>query len=328
MQRKRAVMTLQCFAAFVALSFSIFAAAANRKISLAPKFSAGDTFRYQIRSHTHTTAKLTTPILNPEGGTQSDQTIQLVIRLNVLGLRAMPEGGQAVRLRALYERSNADSESDAFDPNQRNLARQYSRMEAHSVDFTISPDGQLTDFSGLEDVYSDRSAAQPVLSWLNVFSTGSELPKTAIETGQKWKSERPLPNGPFSDLIWKGESSYLRDETCGGSSEASTQSKAPLPECAVILTEFQISRRGSPHDDATPEDYVRNGLRTSGTWTGSGQSLDSISLKNGTLVSSTETSDQKMDYEIKSATTRSSIHQVAQAHTQTEVTPLPVAALH
>ncbi len=300
-------------------------AASIGKISLAPKFAAGDTFRYQIQSHTHTTAKITTPILNPEGGTQSDQTIQLVIRLQVLALRAMPEGGDAVRVRALYERSNADSESDAFDPTQRNLSREYSLMEAHSVDFTISPNGELIDFSDLRGVYADRAAAQPVLSWLNVFSTRAGLPKTAIEIGQRWKSERPVPNGPFTDLTWRGESSYLRNESCEEEHTAPPQSKLPSSgECAVILTQFEISRRSS-HDDATPDSYLRNGLRTSGTWNGSGQSLDSISLEKGTLISSTETTDQKMDYEIKSATNGSAIHQVAQTHTQTDVTLLPLA---
>ena len=71
--------------------------------------------------------------------------------------------------------------------------------------------------------------------------------------------------------------------------------------CAVILTHYEITRRGSARSDATPDDYRRNGLRTSGSWTGSGESLDSISLSAGLLVNSTQTGTQEMAYDIVSS---------------------------
>ncbi len=89
--------------------------------------------------------------------------------------------------------------------------------------------------------------------------------------------------------------------------------------CAVILTHFEISRRGSEHSDATPDEYRHNGLRTSGKWTGSGQSLNSVSLVSGFLVSSSQTATQDMDYEIASAASGSAIHQVGRTTTQTEI---------
>ena len=65
-------------------------------------------------------------------------------------------------------------------------------------------------------------------------------------------------------------------------------------------------------------------MRTSGTWTGSGESLDSISLATGLLVNSTQTSTQEMDYQIISASSGSSIHRVGKVQSQTEITLIPV----
>jgi hypothetical protein len=89
------------------------------------------------------------------------------------------------------------------------------------------------------------------------------------------------------------------------------------------LTSFKILRHGSAHSDATPPDYSRNGLRTSGTWQGSGETLDSISLATGLIVRSTQTTTQDVDYVITSAASGSSIHQVSHATTQSEFTLVP-----
>ena len=94
----------------------------------------------------------------------------------------------------------------------------------------------------------------------------------------------------------------------------------------MILTSFDILRRGSENADATPEDYRHNGLRTSGTWTGKGERLDTISLQTGMLLRSTQTSTQKMDFEIVSAISGSKIHYAGQVETQSEITLVPDAA--
>jgi hypothetical protein len=91
----------------------------------------------------------------------------------------------------------------------------------------------------------------------------------------------------------------------------------------VILTRSELLRRGSTQSDATPDEYRRNGLRTSGTWTGSGESLDSISLSTGLLVTSTQSSTQSMDYLITSASNGSNIHHVGKAESQSEISLVP-----
>jgi len=298
------------------------AAASGKRVRLTPKFVPGETFRYRIESRTTTTGKTTTPIANPEGGSKSSQTIHLLVRLDVLDVPPSGAGQGATRLRATYEKSSAESETDALDPAAPSIADQYARIEGHSIEFTVKPDGQFTDVKGLDEISPDRSAAQPAVSWLSGLFPGSAFPLDGVAIGQQWKSERPFDGMPLTGLVWRTESSYLRDEPCNPSGSA-TREGGSGDACAVILIRSEIPRRGSPNSDATPEDYLRNGLRTSGTWTGSGESLDSISLSSGLLVSSTQTSAQQMDYKIASASTGSSIHQQGQVQTQSEITLVP-----
>lgn len=302
------------------------AAAAGERIYLTPKFSLGETLRYSIESRTTSTGKTTTPIVNPEGGSQSRQSIHMVVRLDVLDVS--PAGN--AHFRATYEKSSAESESDALDLQAASFADQFSHLEGRSFELTIEPGGNFADAQDLTPTPSGQPSAQPLLSWLQGLSTVSGFPKKGIAIGQKWTGERPLASALLSGLIWRAESSYLRDEPCGSpatvksdGNPASPNPSAGARQCAVILTRSEILRRGSTQSDATPDDYRRNGLRTSGTWTGSGESLDSISLSTGLLVTSTQSSTQNMDYQITSASNGSSIHHVGKVQTQSEIALLP-----
>ncbi len=314
------------FAALLLMALALVAGAGSR-VRLEQKFFPGETLRYRIEEHTTTTGTTTTPIVNPEGGSQSKQAIDMLVRLDVLA--APPPAGAGtgpVHVRATFEKSTAESESDALDLEQPSLEDTYQRLEGHSVEFTITPDGQLSQFKGLEDVLPSRSAAEPALSWLTGLLASRGLPRGGVAIGQKWNSERAFSGVPLTGLTWRKQSTYLRDEPCHRSDAASAPgrpTRGPSDACAIILTRLEILRRGSAHGDATPEDYRRNGLRTSGAWTGSGESLDSISLDTGLLVSSTQTSSQDMDYAITSAATGSAIHHRGHVQTQSQITLVP-----
>lgn len=317
--------------AVAALTAWTLAAAANQKTRLVPKFIPGETLHYQIESHTATTVKTTTPIKDPEGGSRSAQTIDLLVRLDVLSPApdAVPSPASgATRFRVTFEKSHAEAESDAFDPTGPSLEDQYTRIEGRSFDFTLDPGGSITNLKGLDDLFPDRSAAAPAFSWIDELFPGSRFPRDGISVGQKWKSEHPVSGMPLDDLNWLSQSTYLHDEACNSSADAGAgpmaeQPASPAAACATILTRYEMSRRGSPHSDATPPDYRRNGLRTSGAWTGFGDSLDSISLATGLLVSSTQNSTQDMDYEIASASTGSSIHRKGRVQSQSIITLVP-----
>ncbi len=324
MQSRRTNQIILAHCVSFTLLALVLAATAGVRVHFTPKFVPGEVLRYRIESRTTTTGKTITPIVNPEGGSQSTQAIHMVVRLDTLGVA--PTG--KVRLRATYEKSSAESESDALDLSASSLADQYNRFEGRSVELTMEPDGQFTDLRDVGGAPTGQPAAgqpgdDPVLALLQGLSLGGVLPAEGVAVGQKWTSEQPIVGALLSGLIRRTESSYLRNEPCGssaGSKAPASQSGVRPDDCAVILTRFEILRRGSTHSDATPDDYRRNGLRTSGTWTGSGESLDSISLSTDLLISSTHTSTQEMDYQITSASIGSSIHHVGKVQTQSEIT--------
>lgn len=314
--------------------------AGGQPLHLIAKFTPGDEFQYRINLMTSSTGKTTTPIANPEGGSKFRQTVSLLVRVDVLpssvssqsNPRAESTGQRRsivksemtpVRLRVTYESSHAVSESDAPIASGSSPDKQYDRLKGHSFEFTIAPGGELTDFRGLEGIFLNASGAGPVLSWVKGLSTASEFPRQGIVIGQKWSSDIPLKGLPLSGLAWRETSTYVRNEPCDFSGTTATLRNPPTAhrsECAVILTRFEIHRHGPGSSETTPPSYLRNGLRTSGTWTGSGDSLDLISLTTGLLITSTRTSTQQMDYEITSASTGSQIHRVGKVRVQSEIT--------
>jgi len=306
----------------------VLAATAGERVRFTPRFVPGEVLRYRIESRTTTTGKTTTPIVNPEGGSQSTQAVHMVVRLDTLGVAPSGE----VRFRATYEKSSAESESDALDLSVSSFADQYNQLEGRSVELSMEPGGQFTVPKAGVTTPAGRPAASsepgddPVLALLKGLSLGGVLPAKGVVVGEKWTTEQPIPGALLSGLIRRTESSYLRNEPCGssgGSKASGSQSGGSPDDCAVILTHFEILRRGPAHSDVTPDDYRRSGLRTSGTWTGSGESLDSISLSTDFLMSSTLTSTQEMDYQITSASTGSSIHHVGKVQNQSEISMVP-----
>jgi hypothetical protein len=324
--------------------------AASQRIHLTPNFTMGESFRYHIESQTITTGTTTTPIVNPEAAKQLKQVADLEVRLDVVGVQPAPAANGApgaARLRATYEKATAATQTDAYDPAAAALDAQYNNLQGRSVEFTIEADGKISHITGLDEAVSNPSAAAAVRDWITGFSPSANLPPEGIAIGQKWSAERPLENTPLGNLLWRTSSSYLRDEACELPSQSTSAAQnpdeaaaasagtsatpvahaaaSPGPLCAVILTSFDILRRGPANADATPEDYRHNGLRTSGTWTGKGETLDTISLQTGMLLRSTQTSTQKMDFEIVSALSGSKIHYAGQVETQSEITLLPNA---
>jgi hypothetical protein len=309
----------------------------SQRIHLNPNFTMGESFRYHIESRTTTTGTTTTPIANPEGASQLKQVADLEVRLDVVGLQPAANGTPgAARLRATYEKASASTETDAYDPAAASLDAQYNNLQGRSVEFTIESDGKISHITGLDAAVTNPSAAAAVRNWINAFSPSANLPPEGIAIGQKWSAEHLLENTPLANLLWRTSSSYLRDEPCqvpGQSASPAqnptetdaTRAASPGRLCAIIVTTFEILRHGSANADATPEDYRHNGLRTSGTWTGHGQSLDTISLQTGMLLRSTQTSTQKMDFEIVSALSGSKMHYAGQVETQSEITLVPNA---
>jgi hypothetical protein len=304
------------------------ARSAGQRVQLTPKFSAGQTLRYRIESRTNTKGKATTPIVDPEASQNLNQTVTVTLRLDVLDVKADAEGAALrVRMRATYEKSDAVLESDAYDPSAAALQQQYEKMEGRSFQFTIEPGGKVSSIAGLDDLMANPSAARAVQDWMDGLASSAKYPREGIAIGQKWTSDRALDNTPLAGLMFRMESTYLKDEQCPAKAvdaDAPAPTAPPNQEiCAVVLTKYKIERAGGSHGDTTPQSYMQSGLRTSGTWTGSGESLDDISLASGIVMRSTQTGVQDMDFDVVSATSGSKMHYQGHIDSQSEIALLP-----
>lgn len=306
----------------------------GRRIFLSPKFSPGETLFYRIEMSAISTGKTISPISNPEGGSRYSQKVSMLIRLEVLpspssaareGKARTPGVEGPVRLRLTYEKVHAESESDTPPIERPSPDEQFAGLQGRSIEFTIEPGGQLAGLEGLPDLAQSRAGAAGILSWIKGITLGAGFPAGGIAIGKKWNSEAPLDGSPLAGLVWRAESTYLRNEPCSssGAGKSGNRPNPPAEPCAVILTRYQLVRHGSARPDATPPDYLRNGLRTSGTWMGAGQSLDIISLSTGLLATSTQSSVQHMDYRIVSAANGAAIHETGEMRFQTVITRAP-----
>jgi hypothetical protein len=314
-----------CLLTILFAGFSPLASArTEQRTHLSPQFIKGGVLRYRVETRTSSNEHNVTPIVNPEGASQYKQSTSLVLRFQVLDVQPASQSSKGgVRFRATFEKAKSDSDANAYAPETNSLDEAIGKLEGQSFEFSIITGTKLADVEGLSGIAPNRDVAARVLSWVQVLLAPVTLPVRGVAIGQKWTNERQLDGMPLTGIVWRNESAYLRDEPCADSSGVESASPSiARGGCAVLLTRFSIFRHGSDHSDATPEAYIHEGLRTSGRWTGSGESLDAISLATGLLVSSTQTATQDMDYEIKSAISGSRIHHTGHTTTQTEITLL------
>lgn len=302
-------------------------------IHLTLQLESGESLRYSIDTQASIEGNTTSPIVNNEAPKKEDRTTSLEITLTVLPAEPLAANTAAsnARLRVTYDLADATSSSDAYDPAADAFVDAYKKLQGRSIEFTMSPTGRITNVAGLEEAFANQSLAKSAKDWLAGFSYATSIPAEGIAVGQKWSHETPAENLPLRGLSWHFDSTYLRNESCspqpplGGEDESSAEAVKP-DQCAVILTRSSLIRKGSKSDQ-TPDDYLHNGLRTSGTWAATSESLDSISLTTGWIVVSTQTVNEQMDYEIKSVQTGSTLHHTGSVKTQTHISMLaPEAA--
>lgn len=312
-----AVLAIFCGAA----AFAFRPSANDReRVRLAPHFVVGQVLDYQIEMRNVTKGRTTGMVQDPEAASQLAQSTSLLVRLEVLNLEsAAGTDAPKVRIRATCRHASVTNESDAYDEQAEAMAQQYRKLEGHSLEFGLDADGHVSEVTGLEGVLQDPATLASVRGWLANISAGAKFPKKGIVVGEKWHSEEPVPGAPLRETVWRADSSYLRNEPCSNAgSGAAVAAEKPAAQrsespsdgddsdaCAVILTQFKILQ-ANPHGDLTPADYLHNGLRTSGVWTGSGESMNFVSLKTGLLVSATQTVDQDLNFTISSASAISS----------------------
>jgi hypothetical protein len=271
------------------------------RVSLSPRFSVGQSFRYAMEFETTTATSQSGLAKDPQGPSKLVITWDATILLEALPAEASATG--TIRLRTTYEKSTAHVTSDTFDPLAAETEEQYQKLAGKVVEFTLDASGKAISVAGLSEIVSGDKAVQSAREWIAQLGTGSSTPAEGVTVGQKWSSEQPAASLPVAGMVWRTESEYLRDEICHPpnpeaaptpSSAESAVNPEPAETCAVILTRLNLVRP-KPVRNPTPEEYRKSGMQTAGKWDGSAESLSYISLRTGLAVSVTQTGTEEMD---------------------------------
>jgi hypothetical protein len=288
--------------------------ASPERIDLRPKLVPGQVLRYQIQLQTITDTKRSGAISDPQGPSRLAVTWGATVKMEVLaaatgkgaglpdskagsGKIAAPESNDSsapIRIRTTYEHSAATVKSDSPDPQAEDIEQSYKRLDGQVIEFTVGPDGHVSDIRGLEGIIDDEKVRQGAEQWVAQVS-GPAMAAGGVALGQTWNSTQPADSMPLAGMVWRSNSTYVRDESCQPAEPAA--STAPRGLCAVILTRQSVLPR-KRLSDPTPEDYRRNGLHTSGLWTGSAESLSYVSLRTHFAVSVTQDSSQQIDFTV------------------------------
>ena len=304
-----------------------------QQVRLVPQFVPGHVFRYQMDFRTTTESRRAGVVEDPQAASQLEISWGGVVRVEVLSVElaaaASGPGNAAAgtpsraRLRTTYEKVDATARSDTYDPEAAAIAEQYRKLEGRAITFTLGADGKVGEIEGLEEIVADLRAAEATRDWLSQLAVGASAPRGGIMPGQKWSSELPATGAPVAGLFWRTESTYLRNERCRTLENPAAAASLPSAEsCAVILTRFEIVQP-RPLRDPTPEEYRKRGLRTSGKWSGSGETLSYVSLRSGWVVSITQSGTEEMDVTISTANGASSVRYAGHVRSQSQVTLLP-----
>lgn len=332
-----------------ATASSVSRSAANARIHFTPHFTAGEVFHYSVQMHIAGASHSSGPVVDPEGPTKTGESVNVVLRLEVLKV----SGTSAARIRVTYETAVANSTSDSYDADTAAIGDQYKKLQGQSIEFTLEPTGKIADVSGLKGLLDDQSRSAIVNQWLSQLTLGASVPKKGMALGEKWSTEQPIDNVPLAGLAWHIESTYVRDEPCpsvrpepavGAVPQQVTPSAVP-DQCAIILTHSEITGAPAPRNsqqaaksgqppeqptdespnegkDRTPEIFRKNGLRTFGKWTGSADGLTSISLRTGMVVSVTQTATAQMDFTIMTTTAHNRMRYLGDTRAQSQITLL------
>jgi len=299
----RAIPVLLTLGAIVASAWLLRtdAIASPQKVILAPKYVPGQVVRYQLQTTTRTESQRGGAIQDPQGPGQLTITWNAITRMEVLsaGQDASGKPDGSVRLRSTYEKSAATADSTTYDPEADSIESRYHELEGRSFEFTLDATGHVKDIQGFADLRSTGpdSGADALRAWLGQFSSVAGGPRGGIAVGETWTTDQPVASAPLANLVWRARSTYERNEPCQAGRSAGAADPTAGQTCAVILSKLELT--GSrPGKDATPESYKDRGLRTEGSWTGSGDSLTYVSLATGRLVSVTQTSSEQMDFTV------------------------------
>ena len=157
-------------------------------------------------------------------------------------------------------------------------------------------------------------------------SAGSSAP-VGVVPGIAWSSEQAADTLPVAGLVWRTDSTFLRDESCHPALRFPIRPRAKPAARRHLCGDPQESALTPARSkgNATPDEFRQNGLQTQGHWAGSGDSLSYVSLRTGWVVSASQSSSQEMDVNITNAL-GATVHYAGTVQTHSQISLLPPEA--
>jgi hypothetical protein len=271
-------------------------AASEERIQLLPKLQNGASVQYETRARIDRHVATKSNVSSMVGPRQVRRDLASALRLDVQELRLADS-------RPMFSGSTQIISLDAPDPDE-------APAKPTKVVFTIGRGGEIHVTEGADDLDPEQNLTWQF--WAAQFAFGWTLPAPGVKPGEKWKSTEPEKTpAPIANLMWERETTYVHNDKCP---------TLPGEECAIFLTSAALRQKSNPKD-ATPEDYKLHQLKTSGTTSGTNETVSYISLQTGLLVRATEDLRQAMDVTIAKADGSNQIHYTitATSHLETSL---------
>jgi hypothetical protein len=280
------------------------------------------TFTYLIEYRTQKNVKTESRVVTPSGPQNDQAAAQWLLRVEILDVR--PQGRRA----AIHARSQFESVDSKPASDKEGTGEGATTGEGKPVEFTILPDGRADAVTGLGALFPEQRVAWQ--AWLRQFAIAGIFPRDGVKRGQTWKStEVEESPSPIVRLEWEKNATYVREEPCApvqlSELDAATPKNSASETCAVILTHAVLKQKSSPKD-TTPEDFRLHELRTTGTASGTNETITYISLQTGLVVRVKEDAKQFMDVVIAKADGSNQVHYNVDAARHTEILLLADAA--
>jgi hypothetical protein len=272
-------------------------AANDERILPLPKLSNGTSVNYEarVRVDRHVTTK--SNVSSMVGPRQVRRDLASGLRLDVQEM-------QWVDNRPMLSAESLVVSLDA--PMEGDLSAKPAKVR-----FTVGGDGSIHVSEGADELDPEQNLTWQF--WAAQFAFAWTLPVSGVKPGEKWKSvEVEKTSTPVANLVWERETTYVQNDKCP---------VLPDEQCAIFLTSSTLRHKSNPKD-TTPEDYRLHELKTSGTASGTNETVSYISLKTGLVVRATEDLQQAMDVTIIKTDGTNQIHYTitATSHLETALT--------
>jgi len=251
-------------------------ASSEDRIQLLPKLQNGESVQYETRARIDRHVATKSNVQSVVGPRQVRRDLASALRLDVQEFRLVND-----RPMLSGETKIVPLDAPESDAAPAKTAR---------VAFTVGGDGDIRVGEGADDLDAEENLTWQF--WAAQFAFAWTFPPAGVKPGEKWKSTEPEKTPtPIANLVWDRETTYVQNDKCP---------LLPSEDCAVFLTNATLRQKSNPKD-TTPDEYKLHQLKTSGTTTGTNETVAYISLKTGLLVRATEDLQQAMDVLISQA---------------------------